>query len=121
MNLGTFIKSEETGIIAGTMTTLLTSVDIEYRPIPREGNGPDYRIFVAGTEVEVGAAWLEEGKNSGKLYLDSRLDSPELESPLYPALVKEEDGTYVLKWTRPKKKNGNGNDEADDRPPASGF
>ena len=43
MNLGTFTKHEN-GNIAGSVTTLLTSFDIEYRPIEKVGNGPDFRV-----------------------------------------------------------------------------
>ena len=99
MNLGTFTKHEN-GNIAGTVTTLLTSFDIEYRPIEKVGNGPDFRVYRQGTEVEVGFARHQFGAQSGKAYLNTLIDSPDLPSGIWAALVREEDGSYVLKWSR---------------------
>ena len=111
MNLGTFTKHEN-GTLSGTVTTLLSSFGIEYRPVENKtGNAPDYRLYRQGTDVEVGFARHQFGKNSGKEYLDTMIDTPELPAPIWPALVKEEDGSYVMKWSRPRrKKRGKGQD-----------
>ena len=105
MNLGTFTKHEN-GTITGTATTLLNSFEIEYRPVEKVGNGPDFRVYRLGTDVEVGFATHEYGKKSGKAYLNTLIDTPEVPHGFWTALVKEGDGSYVLKWNRPRRTRG---------------
>ncbi len=101
MELGIFTK-DENGVIGGTATTLLSSFDIEFRPIEEKiGNSPDFRLYRKGTDVEVGFARHELGKNSGKAYLNTMIDTPEIAKAIWAALVREEDGSYILKWSRP--------------------
>ena len=100
MELGTFTRHED-GTFSGTATTLLSSFDLEYRPIEKVGNGPDFRVYRLGTEIEVGAAWIEVGNFSKKEYLSTLVDTPEFANGAWMALVTEEDGSYVLKWSRP--------------------
>ncbi|MEM7528436.1 MAG: DUF736 family protein [Pseudomonadota bacterium] len=102
MNLGTFTK-HETGIITGTALTLINRFELEIRPIEVVGNGPEFRIYRQGTELEVGFARHEYGKRSGKAYLNMLIDTPELPQGVWMALVLEEDGSYQLKWSRPRK------------------
>jgi len=115
MNLGTFTKNEN-GTITGTATTLISSFDLEYRPIEEKvGNSPDFRLYRKGTDIEVGFARHEFGKKSGKAYLNTLIDTPELAKAIWAALVKEEDGSYQLKWSRsrPAKKSASQNGSAD--------
>ena len=114
MNLGTFTK-DENGVITGTATTLLSSFEIEYVPTTeKKGNAPDFRVYRRGTEIEIGFATHEVGTNSGKEYLNTLIDTPEWPKAIWAALVKEEDGTYVLKWSRPRpKKNAKKGAERD--------
>ena len=114
MELGTFTKHDD-GRFTGTAKTLLGSFDLEYKPVEKVGNGPNYRVYVLDTDIEVGAAWTEFGEYSKKQYLDTKIDSPELPAPIWCALVAEEDGTFVLKWSRPepKKKRGGNNGSAE--------
>ncbi len=102
MNLGTFTK-QENGALIGTATTLTSSFDLEVRPIEVVGNGPEFRVYRHGTEVEVGFARHEFGKKSGKPYLNMLIDTPEFPQAIWTALVREEDGSYQLKWSRPRK------------------
>lgn len=102
MNLGPFTKHEN-GTFTGTGTTLLNSFELEIRPIEVVGNGPEFRIYRLGTEIEVGFARHEFGKKSGKAYLNMLIDTPELPQGIWTALVREEDGSYQLKWSRPRK------------------
>ena len=102
MNLGTFTKLDD-GVLTGTATTLTTSFELEIRPIEVVGNGPEFRVYRAGAEVEVGFARHEFGKRSGKPYLNMLIDTPEFPAAIWTALVREEDGTYQLKWSRPRK------------------
>ena len=122
MNLGTF-KKQTNGTITGTATTLVSSFDLEYRPVEHKiGNAADFRIYRAGTDIEVGFARHSVGEQSGKEYLNSLIDTPEFANGVWAALVKEEDGNYVLKWSRPvpRKKSANGN-EAEDMSAAANF
>ncbi|MEO0681823.1 MAG: DUF736 domain-containing protein [Pseudomonadota bacterium] len=102
MNLGTFTK-DETGAIVGTATTLTLSFELEIRPVEVVGNGPEFRVYRRGTDDEVGFARHEFGKRSGKAYLNTLIDSPEFPQAIWAALVREDDGSYQLKWSRPRK------------------
>ncbi len=102
MELGTFTK-DENGTIAGTVTTLLTSFEIEYRKIEKVGNGPDYRVYRRETDIEVGFARTRFGGNTGKEYLNTLIDTPELTKGIWMALVQEEENRFVMKWSRPRK------------------
>lgn len=106
MNLGIFTK-DETGTFSGTVTTLLNSFEIEYRPIEKVGNGPDFRVYRLGTDIEVGFASHELGQRSGKAYLNTLIDTPEFPRGTWCALVREEDDSYVLKWNRPRRSKAN--------------
>ncbi|MEO1194236.1 MAG: DUF736 family protein [Pseudomonadota bacterium] len=103
MNLGTFTKHEN-GTFTGTATTLMNSYELEYRPIEKVGEGPDFRVYRKGTDIEVGFARAAFGEKSGKAYLNTLIDTPELAKGVWMALVREDDETYVLKWSRPKPK-----------------
>lgn len=104
MNLGTFTKNEA-GSIIGSASTLLSTFELEYRPIEKKGNGPDFRLYKPGTEIEVGFATHKFGSKSGKRYLNTLIDTPEFPNAIWAALVMEEDGSYVLKWSRPRRKS----------------
>lgn len=103
MELGTFTKHEN-GTITGTATTLLSSFELDFRPVEKVGNGPDFRVYRKDTEIEVGFAHHRFGEKSGKSYLNTLIDTPELSRAIWAALVKEADGSYVLKWNRPNPK-----------------
>ena len=102
MNLGTFIKHEN-GIFTGSATTLTDSFELDIRPVEVVGNGPEFRVYRGGTNIEVGFARHEFGKKSGKAYLNMLIDTPEWPQAIWTALVREEDGTYERKWSRPRK------------------
>lgn len=112
MELGTFRK-DEAGIISGTVQTLLNSFEIEYRKIEKVENGPDYRIYRKGTDTEVGMARIKYGEHSGKEYLNSLIDTPEFAQGIWTALIPEDETTFVMKWSRPRKKSGPKTDNAD--------
>jgi len=102
MNLGTFTK-DENGVLSGTAATLTLSFDLDVRPIEQVGGGPQFRVYRRGTDIEVGFARQEFGKRSGKSYLNMLIDSPEFPQAIWTALVREEDGSYQLKWSRPRR------------------
>jgi uncharacterized protein (DUF736 family) len=104
MELGTFTK-DQNGVIAGTVTTLTTSFDIEYRKVEQVGNGPDYRVYRRGSDVEVGFARTKFGGRTGKPYLNTLIDTPEFAQGIWLALVQEEETRFVMKWSRPRKGN----------------
>lgn len=103
MELGTFTKNE-TGNLTGTVTTLLTSFEIEYRKIEKVGDGPDYRVYRKGTDIEVGMARIAYSQRNGKQYLNTLIDTPEFTQGLWLALVQEDETTFIMKWNRPRKK-----------------
>lgn len=104
MLLGTFTKHED-GTISGTATTLFGSFDLVYRPVEEKvGNSADFRIYRKDSDIEVGFARYSVGEVSRKEYLNSLIDSPELPTGIWAALVKEENGSYVLKWSRPNRR-----------------
>lgn len=103
MNLGTFTKHKN-GTFTGTATTLLSSFDLELRPVEEKvGESPDFRIYRQGTESEVGFARVKFSERTGKSYLNTLIDTPEFAKAIWAALVKEDDDSYVLKWTRPRR------------------
>lgn len=103
MELGTFTKNKNDNL-TGTVTTLLTSFEIEYRKIEKVGDGPDYRVYRKDTDIEVGMARIAYSKRNGKQYLNTLVDTPEFTQGLWLALVQEDDTTFVMKWTRSRKK-----------------
>ncbi len=105
MELGNFTKTEN-GNITGTVTTLLTSFEIEYRKIEKTGNGPDYRVYRKGTDIEVGMAQIKYGGHTGKQYLNTLIDTPEFAQGMWLALVQESETSFIMHWSRPRKKSG---------------
>lgn len=105
MELGTFTK-DQNGNIAGTVTTLLTSFEIEYRKIEKVGNGPDYRVYRRGTDIEVGFARAKFGGTTGKHYLNTLIDTPELTQGIWLALVQDSEDSFTMKWSRKRPSSG---------------
>lgn len=94
--IGTFKKIDDS--FNGTLATLTLNRAIDIRPVERKTEqGPDYRAYAMGAEI--GAGWLKstEGK---KQYLSLKLDDPSFAAPLHCRLIAQDDGGYLLLWSR---------------------
>lgn len=97
MIIGTFTKQNEG--YTGKLVTLTTIQTLTFEPAPK---GADYKVTMDGAEV--GAAWKRTGKESGKAYLSVKLDSPFLPAAVNCALMAQDDGGYILVWSRDDRK-----------------
>jgi uncharacterized protein (DUF736 family) len=98
--IGTFTRTED-GKFTGNLKTLTLSNKLQFAPETNKSkdSAPDYRIFLGS--IEVGAAWLRTGRDSGRDYWSVKLDDPTFPAPLFASLVETEDGkTLNLLWSR---------------------
>jgi uncharacterized protein (DUF736 family) len=99
------------GFVSGTMSdgyrgqlkTLSIRADIEIRVNKSKSNEvqPDFRVF--SDNVEIGAAWIKTGQQSGEPYVGLSLAAPEfgprrLYANLGRAAGQDEDDVYALIW-----------------------
>lgn len=98
--IGTFTQQNDG--FTGSVRTL--SVNVKVKIVPNDKtkeNSPDYRILAGN--YELGAAWKKTAQNTQREYLSVTLDDPSFPSTLYARLVdNEEDGNFVLIWSRSK-------------------
>lgn len=99
--IGTFKKTNND--FAGEITTLSVQAK-NVRIVPQESRSndkaPTHRVFVG--RAEIGAAWSERAKESGREYLALKLDDPSFNAPIYANLLEDDDSdTYSLIWSRP--------------------
>jgi uncharacterized protein (DUF736 family) len=107
MMIGKFREHED--LYAGSLYGLGFAVPfVLFSPVPAKiGNGPDFIVMGAESEeegdatgcAELGAAWSKTSK-AGKPYLSVKLDSPVLVSPVNCALIRQQNGSHGLIWTR---------------------
>lgn len=112
MKIGHFTKTED-GVFEGRIQTLNLTADIRFVPATDKASDemPDYRIQLADTEAEIGAAWHKLSQDN-KPYLKAKVDDPCLYDTIWPALTRDENGEYSLYWDRPKlRKNANAADQ----------
>lgn len=69
-------------------------------------DAPSHRVFVG--RADIGGAWPKTAEKSGRDYHSLRLDDPSFPAPIYANLVAdaENEGAYILIWSRPTAKNG---------------
>ncbi len=99
------------GFVSGTMSegyrgqlkTLSIRADIEIRVNKSKAGDaqPDFRVY--SDNVEIGAAWVRTGQNSGEPYVSLTLAAPEfgprrLYANLGRAAGQDEDDVYALIW-----------------------
>jgi uncharacterized protein (DUF736 family) len=106
MIIGNF--TEQNGTYTGELVTLAARQSLTFEP-SAAGEKVDYRITANG--VEVGAAWKRTSEKSDRDYLSVKLDSPFIPTPIYAALIHQEDGKSILVWSRSedRKEDRNGN------------
>jgi uncharacterized protein (DUF736 family) len=97
MIIGKFNQAQNDYI--GNLVTLTHRGKLVFTPAQ---GGVDYRVTLDGAEV--GAAWKKTARESGKAYLSVKLDSPFLPAPVNCALMAQEDGSYILVWSRDDRK-----------------
>ena len=105
MRIGTFM-AEDSGF-TGHLHTL--TLDIELVLVPADNsdseNAPDYRV-IAGSDDrarEVGAGWKHVGEKAGD-YVALQIDDPAFIQPQRANLFQGENGSHVLVWSRPTKR-----------------
>jgi uncharacterized protein (DUF736 family) len=99
--IGNF-KASENGF-AGTIETLALRAEVNFERVQQKSNAksPDFRIYIQGTNYDIGAAWEKPSAEEGASYLSVQLDDPSLAAPIRCRLVKTgaEHG-YSLLWDR---------------------
>ena len=98
--IGTFTRMND-GSYVGTIRTL--TVNVKTRLVPNDNRdndkAPAWRVL-AGSGVELGAAWpAKGGGESGRDYLSVKLDDPSFPEPIYAALFEGDDGANLV-WNR---------------------
>ena len=97
--IGTFTKKD--GKFTGTIRTLTINVKAQIVPVKEKPSkaAPDYRVFAGGAEL--GAGWMEMGKDSDTPYLAVKLDDPSFDKPIRAAFFEDEDGKGgAMVWNR---------------------
>ena len=95
--IGTFAQSGNG--YTGSVKTLTLNAKVRLVPVEnRRENGPDLRV-IAGTNIELGAAWKKTAKG-GRAYHSVKLDDPSFPAPIYASLIEAEDGAVHLIWSR---------------------
>ncbi len=107
--IGTFAASKN-GTIEGAIKTLTLDTQATFEPVDSEAEGaPAYRLFAG--DIELGAAWLKQARESGNDYHQVRIDDPSFPAPIFANLVSNREGGFDLLWNRPRKaaaRNRNG-------------
>jgi len=95
--IGTFTQNGNG--LTGSVKTLTLNAKVRFVPLEKDSDkAPDYRV-IAGTSVELGAAWKRTSKE-GRPYHSVKLDDPSFPAPIYASLIEGEDGASNLIWSR---------------------
>ncbi len=95
-NIGTFTREGDG--FTGTIATLALKAKATIRPNTKTAeHAPDYRIYASGAEI--GAAWSKVSE-ADKPYLSIKLDDPSFATAIYARLIKRDDGSHLLVWSR---------------------
>jgi uncharacterized protein (DUF736 family) len=99
--IGTFSPTKD-GNLEGAIKTLTLDTKASFEPVDSETDGaPAYRLFAG--DIELGAAWLKQARESGNDYHQVRIDDPSFPAPIFANLVSNRDGGFDLLWNRPRK------------------
>jgi len=106
MNLGN-LKQNASGIYTGRIATLAVAMTIALRPWEaRKENSPRFEILAltpARSWIRVGFLFEHGSKSTGEAFLQGSIDDPSMNKPLYIACFREEDGSYNVAWSRPRR------------------
>ena len=95
--IGTFTASDN-GYV-GSIKTLTLNIKARFAASEKDNDkAPDHRIFAGVTEF--GAAWKKTVRDSDREYLSVKLDDPSFPAPIYASLLKGEDDSFTLIWSR---------------------
>ena len=104
--IGTFKKTDNEYV--GEIVTLgvqARTVRITPQGAGSNDKAPSHRVFVG--RAEIGAAWTERAKESGRTYLAVKLDDPSFAAPIFANLFEDSEGEgYSLIWSRPTRQRG---------------
>ena len=101
-NIGTFTTTKNG--FTGQINTLALNIKARFERVENPSdNGPQFRIFSGN--VELGAGWQKQAKETERDYLSVKLDDPSFAAPIYATLVEVEgqDGMQLI-WSRPDSK-----------------
>jgi uncharacterized protein (DUF736 family) len=99
------VTKQKDGSFVGKLKTLSIDADIRIVPVKKKEkeSHPDFRISCKG--IDVGAAWLKEGKESGKEYISASVSAPEfgtLYFNLGKAAGQDDEDVMALIWNEKK-------------------
>jgi len=99
--IGTFTMTTD-GNFNGTVLTLRMAYRLNIHKIAATENGPAYRVYAG--DVEVGAGWVRQAKESGNTYIAITLEDPTFQGgAIHARLSKDKEAeTYSLYWDRKK-------------------
>ncbi|MGX9394054.1 DUF736 domain-containing protein (plasmid) [Nitrobacteraceae bacterium UC4446_H13] len=98
--IGNFTASGN-GFVGTVQTLTVGNVKAKIVPVERTSeNSPDFRIL-AGGNIEIGAVWKKNNRETGAEYHSVKLDDPSFRKPIYSTMVKiEGEEGYTLIWSR---------------------
>lgn len=100
--IGRFVEQADGALIGHIRTMFFKSDKVLFEPAEPSSNAkaPAFRIYT-GDEIELGAAWRREAKETGAIYYDVRLDDPTFAKPIWGRLVRPKTGGgFMLVWER---------------------
>lgn len=100
--IGRFVEQSDGALIGHIRTMFFKSDKVLFEPAEPSPNAkaPAFRVYTAD-EIELGAAWRREAKETGAIYYDVRLDDPTFARPVWGRLVQPKTGDgFMLVWER---------------------
>lgn len=97
--IGSFTPSN--GGFTGIIKTLNLNVKAKIvRVEPTSEDAPDFRVL-AGDNVEFGAGWQKQARETERDYISVKLDDPSFPAPIYATLieVQGQEGLQLI-WSR---------------------
>ena len=108
MNIGE-IKKNASGQLIGTVKTIALSLTIGLRPVMSNNpRAPKFDIVVlSGSRecVTAGAPYELASNKTGEVFYQGKIDDPSMVQPLYIAVFNRDDGSMVVAWQRPRRRN----------------
>jgi uncharacterized protein (DUF736 family) len=108
MNIGE-IKKNASGQLIGSVKTIALSLTIGLRPVMSNNpRAPKFDVVVLSASrewVTAGALYELASNKTGEIFYQGRIDDPSMEQPLYIAVFNRDDGSMVVAWQRPRRRN----------------
>ena len=107
MNIGT-IRENASGQLIGSIATLAVSMTVALRPVDNPNpKAPKYDIMA----LSAGKAWVKVGalfelfsNSTGEAFLNGPIDDPSMAAPIQVSAFQQNDGSYNVVWSRPKRR-----------------